>query len=72
MIVYTPLWKTLEAKGLTTYALINKHGFSSHTIHRLRHNMGISTALLNELCALLNCQISDIAQYIPDEPTPKE
>lgn len=48
----------LKKRGLTTYALINKHGYSSHTIHRLRHNCGISTALINELCELLKCRFA--------------
>ncbi len=66
MIICTPFWETIKKKGITTYALINKHGFSSHTIHRLRHNGGISTSLINELCVLLDCKVEDIIKYIPD------
>lgn len=57
----------LKKRGLTTYALINKHGYSSHTIHRLRHNCGISTALINELCELLKCRVEDILLHVPDD-----
>lgn len=67
MIIYDPLWATLKKSGLTTYALINKHGYSSHTIHRLRHNSGISTALIDELCNLLKCRVEDILMYVPDD-----
>lgn len=66
MIVYDPLWQTLKNRNISTYKLINKFGFSSHTIHRLRHNLGISTALINELCTILECDVSDILQYVPD------
>lgn len=67
MIVYDPLWKTLKERGITAYALITKYGYSSHTIYRLRHNSGISTSLINELCTLLECDVSDILQFIPDD-----
>ena len=67
MIIYDPFWRTLKDKNITTYTLINKYGYSSHTIHRLRHNKGISTSLINELCKLLNCQVEDILKFVPDE-----
>ena len=68
MIDYTPFWNTLRRRGLSTYALIHRHGISSHTIHRLRHNLGISTAMIDELCTLLDCQVEDILVYIPNKP----
>lgn len=66
MITYEPFWKTLEQRGLNTYKLINSYGFSSHTIHRLRHNKGISTALINDLCILLDCNVEDILKFEPE------
>lgn len=66
MIVYTPLWKTMKEKNVTTYTLISKFGMSSHTVHRLRHNMGISTQLINDLCRILDCRVEDILLYQPD------
>lgn len=66
MISYEPLWKTMKKKGITTYTLIKKYNFSSHTIHRLRHNGGISTALINDLCTILNCKVEEVLVYIPD------
>lgn len=67
MIRYTPFWNTLRKKELTTYALIHKMGMGSHTVHRLRHNKGISTALIDDLCKLLDCQVEDILEYVPDD-----
>ncbi len=66
MISYAPLWKTMKDRGVTTYTLIKKYKFSSHTIHRLRHNGGISTSLINELCTILNCKVEEVLVYIPD------
>nr|WP_122013031.1 helix-turn-helix domain-containing protein [Maliibacterium massiliense] len=69
MIVYDPFWRTLKARGLNTYKLIHIYGISSNTIHRMRHNNGISTGLINELCALLDCKVEDILLYVPDKDT---
>lgn len=63
MIVYTPLWKTMKEKGISTYALINKHHISSSTINRLRHNQGVTTQLIDDLCTILDCNVEDILKY---------
>ena len=67
MITYTPFWKTLKEKGESTYTLIEKYGISSATIDRLRNGKGLSTAKINDLCKILNCTVSDIIEYEPDE-----
>lgn len=67
MISYAPFWKTLKEKNITTYALINKHGISSATIDRIKKGMGISTMKIDDFCAILNCSVSDIIEYLPDE-----
>lgn len=67
MITYAPFWKTLKEKGESTYTLIEKYGISSATIDRLRHEKGISTTKINDLCKILNCNVSDIIEYIPDK-----
>ena len=57
MIVYTPLWDTMKKRGISTYALINKYNISSSTINRLRHNMGVTTQLIDYLCYILDCKV---------------
>ena len=67
MIVYTPLWDTMKEKGITTYMLINKYNISSSTIHRLRHNLGVTTQLIDDLCKILSCKVEDIILFKYDE-----
>lgn len=69
MITYTPFWETLKKKSISTYALINKHGVSSSTINRLRHDEPLSTMTINDLCMFLHCDVCDILRYIPDTDT---
>lgn len=66
MIVYDPFWKTLKEKELSTYVLINEYKMSSSTINRLRHNQPISTTTLDDLCKFMDCQVSDIIEYIKE------
>lgn len=69
MIDYTPFWNTVEKSGNNWYTLSVKHHISNSTLHRLKHNQDVSTRTLNDLCKLLNCNICDIVQYIPDRDT---
>ena len=67
MISYAPLWKTLKEKGQSTYTLIFKHGISAATINKMKHNGGITTAKIDDLCKMLDCRVEDIVEYIKDE-----
>lgn len=68
MIIYDPLWKTMKKKGISTYTLINKYNISSSTIHRLRHNQGVTTQLIDDLCIILKCNVNDIMTFTdPDK-----
>ena len=67
VIRYTPLWRTMAEQNVTTYTLRFKHGMSHATVQRLQADMPVSTHTLNKLCTILDCQLEDIAEYIPDK-----
>lgn len=67
MISYDPLWKTMAAKGASTYTLQVKGQISSSTIRRLKAGQSVSTNTLDALCKLLECDLWDIISYLPDE-----
>lgn len=66
MISYKPFYETLYKKGLTEYYLIFKQGFSANTLHRMKKGEAISTKTLDALCYVLDCEVSDIIQFIKD------
>lgn len=66
MIVYDRLWKTMKEKGISQYRLIKEYHFSSGQLDRLRKNENVSTFTLNQLCGILGCSLSDIAEYRED------
>jgi DNA-binding Xre family transcriptional regulator len=67
MISYDPLWKTMKERGATTYTLQVKGQISSSTIRRLKAGDSVSTNTLDALCKILQCDLSDIVLYLPDE-----
>lgn len=67
MISYEPLWKTMKQKNVSQYSLIKKYNVGSGQIDRLRKNSNVSTYTLNRLCEILECSLSDIAEYVPDD-----
>lgn len=66
MISYAPLWKTMKIKGVTTYALRFKNSIGGGTIERLKKNDTVSTNTLDMLCKILDCKLTDVAEFIPD------
>ena len=67
MIVYDNLWKTMERKGITQYALIKTYKISPAQITRLKRNESVSTHTIDVFCTILDCEVSDIMQYIREE-----
>ncbi len=67
MIVFDKLWRTMKDKGISTYRLREDSGIDSKTIRRLKANENIESKTLNKLCAVLDCKIEDIMEYIPDK-----
>lgn len=66
MICYDNLWKTMKRKNISTYTLREKYNFHTDTIRKLRNNGNVMTETLNKLCKILDCNLSDIAEFIPD------
>ena len=66
MISFDKLWDTMEKKGISTYYLREKAGIDNKTVRRLKANANMETKTLEKLCAVLDCRLEDIAEYIPD------
>ena len=63
MVSYEPLWKTMEDKNITTYALIHKYGINPRTIYNLKHNQGITVFTLERLCEILQCTPNEVLEF---------
>ncbi len=67
MISYEPLWETMKRKGVTTYTLIKQYGFSKGTLDSLKQGRNISTATLDDLCDILDCDVGEVLRHIPNK-----
>jgi len=67
MISYAPFWETLKTSSESTYTLIKNHHISSSTIDKLRKDKPLNTTTINDLCRILDCNVSDVMNYIPSD-----
>ena len=63
MIVFNRLWKTMQDKNVSQYALIHKFKISESQLTRLRNNEIVKTEILNKLCIILDCNVEDICEF---------
>ena len=67
-IKYNKLLKLMEQKGLSTYKIRKEKIISESTLQNIRSNGRITTDAIASLCCALNCQPSDILEYVEDKP----
>ena len=62
MIDYSPLWKTMEEKGITQYKMIEL-GIDRRVLDTLRKNKNITLLTVEKLCKILDCKPNDIVEF---------
>ena len=50
-------------KNITEYNLIFKQGMSANTIHRIKKGLPCTTEILDALCFILDCEVSDVIKH---------
>lgn len=65
-VSYQKLFSMLDEKGLKKYFL-RQNGINPKSVDALSKNKNVNVSTIMDLCKLLNCQPSDIMEYIPDE-----
>ncbi len=66
MISFDKLWVTMKQKNISQYKLIHTYGISPSQITRLKRNESVSTNTIDTFCKILECDISDIMTFTPD------
>ena len=70
MISFAPFRELIKKRKISTYFLRNKcgeHNLDNKTIDRLMNDDSVTTYTLNALCNILNCNLSDIVEFLPDK-----
>lgn len=66
-ISYNKLWKLLIDRGLKKTELVKMSGITSNAMAKMGKNESVQVDTLGKVCACLNCDISDIMEFVPDE-----
>ena len=71
-ISYKKLWKLLIDKDMTAAQLRERTGIAPNTMTKLRRNEEVSVAVLVKICTVLNANIGDIMDLIPETGAAEE
>ena len=63
---YKKLWKLLIDRDMKKKDLRELTMLSSSTIAKMTKNEPVSTDVLIKICAVLNCDVGDIMEIVPD------
>lgn len=66
-ISYKKLFKLLIDRDLKKKDLREMTGISYATLHKLERGENTMTDVLNNICKVLHCDLSDIAEFVPDD-----
>lgn len=66
-ISYNKLWKLLIDKKMSKADLRRAAGVAPNTMTKLRRDEEVSMAVLIKICNVLNANIGDIMDLIPEE-----
>ena len=64
---YNKLWKLLIDKKMNKTTLQEKAGMSPNTLAKMSKDENVSMDVLLRICDVLQCDIGDIMEVIPDE-----
>lgn len=64
---FKPLWKVLVDKDMNKEDLRVAIKTSSATMTKMSKNEYVSMKILNDICTYLNCSISDVIEFVPDQ-----
>lgn len=64
---YKKLFDKLKENNISSYTIRKNNIVPQGTLTKLRNNKNVNISTLETFCKLLNCQIGDLVEYIPDE-----
>jgi len=65
-ISYKKLWKMLIDKNMSAVALRQATGIAPNTMTKLRRDEEVSMTVLIKICKVLDTDIGDIMEVLPD------
>ncbi len=66
-VSYKKLFHLLIDQNMTAAELQKRAGYSANISTRLRNNSYVSLESIEKICRVLQCNVDDIIEFIPDE-----
>ena len=63
MVDYSPLWETMQNRGVSQYQLL-KAGIDNKTLDSLKKNKNITMVTLEKLCRIIDCSPNDVVRFL--------
>lgn len=62
MLDYSPMWKTMEEKGISQYRLLQS-GIDNKTLDSIKKGGNITLLTLEKICDILECTPNDVIRF---------
>ena len=62
MLDYSPMWETMERKGISQYRLL-KEGVDNKTLDSIKKGGNITLLTLEKICGILDCTPNDVVRF---------
>ena len=66
-ISYNKLWKLLVDRKMSAANLRREADIAPNTMTRLRQNKDVTIKVLYKICAVLEVDIGDVMEFVPEE-----
>ena len=63
MFDYSPLWETMQNRGVSQYQLL-KAGIDNKTLDSLKKNKNITMVTLEKLCRIIDCSPNNVVRFL--------
>lgn len=66
-VSYKRLWKLLIDRDMQKKDLREKANLTTNVIAKMGKDQNVSTEVLSKICTVLDCELDDIIEIIPDK-----
>ena len=65
MLDYSPMWDTMERKGISQYSLL-KSGVDNKTLDSIKKGKNLTLLTLEKICMILDCTPNEVVRFIKE------
>ncbi|MBE7002272.1 MAG: helix-turn-helix transcriptional regulator [Ruminococcaceae bacterium] len=65
MLDYSPMWETMQRKGISQYSLL-KAGIDNKTLDSIKKGKNLTLLTLEKICDILDCTPNEVVRFTKD------